>query len=160
MICQDNNLYILFSLAEERYAVPVGMVERVVRAVLITRLPAAPDWVEGIITVNGQAVPVVSLRQRFQLPCRPLQLSDRIMICRSGQRVLAFTIDQVHEVVFLPPEKREEAQGLFPHLEEFIAGTARLADDTLLIYDLDRLLSPEEVANLDSVLAEHGEMVS
>jgi purine-binding chemotaxis protein CheW len=157
MICHDNSQHILFSLDDERYAVPVGMVERVVRAVQITRLPEAPAWVEGIITVNGRIIPVVSLRQRFHLPSRPLQLSDRIMICRTVQRTLAFTIDQVHEVVSLPPEMRDEAAAIFPQLEEYIVGASRLADDTVLIYDLDRLLNPAEIASLDSVLAEQDE---
>lgn len=157
MTNHDTSQHILFSLDDERYAVPVGMVERVVRAVRTTRLPEAPAWVEGVITVNGQVVPVVSLRRRFHLPCRPPRLSDRIMICRTEQRLLAFIVDQVHEVVSLQPEVRDEAGAIFPHLDEFIVGASRLADDTVLIYDLDRLLSPGDLASLDAVLAEHGQ---
>lgn len=155
MPCPDNNQHLLFSLDRQVYAVPVGMVERVVRAVMVTRLAEAPAWLEGIITVRGRVVPVVSLRQRFQLPAKSIRLSDRIVICRSPRRLLAFLVDQVHDVVCLAADVREEAQAIFPQLDDFIVGACRLDDDTVLIYDFDKLLTPQEIDSLEAVLAPH-----
>lgn len=153
----ENYQYLLFSLDDQRFVVSVGAVERVVRAVRITPLPDAPDWLDGVITLGGRAVPVVNLRRRFRLPGKSLDLRDRIMICRTRRRVIAFVVDQAHEVVSLPPEMREEAQSIFPELENFIAGAGRLADETVLIYDFDKLLTPREYERLETALAQFGE---
>lgn len=160
MPSHENNQYLLFSLDDQRFAVSVGAVERVVRAVRITPFPDAPDWLEGLITVGGHAVPVVSLRRRFHLPCKSLDLNDRILICRTRRRIIAFAVDLAQEVVRLPPETREEAQAIFPQLEDVLAGAGRLADDTVLIYDFDKLLTPQECERLDVALAEHEEASS
>ena len=153
MSLPESSQYLLFSLDNQQYAVPVGMVERVVRAVLITRLAEAPAWLEGIITVMGQVVPVVSLRQRFHLPHRPLQLDDRLVICYSPQRLLAFLVDRVQDVVSLPRDIAEQSGEIFPHLDDFIAGAGKLSDETVLIYDFDRLLTRQQLSSLEKALA-------
>ncbi len=62
------NLYIVFTLDEQRYALHLSAVERVICVVEITPLPKAPEIVLGIINVGGQIIPVIDMRKRFRLP--------------------------------------------------------------------------------------------
>jgi len=71
---------IIFSLDEPRYALPLSLVERVVRIVEITPLPKAPDIVMGVINMHGQILPVINVRRRFNLPEREIRLEDQLIM--------------------------------------------------------------------------------
>ena len=64
------NHIVVFALDEQRYALHLLAVERVVRAVEVTALPEAPEIVLGVVNVKGRIVPVINVRRRFRLPER------------------------------------------------------------------------------------------
>ncbi len=90
---------VVFELAGQKYALQLSAVLLVVRAGEITPLPKAPPCVAGIINFQGQVVPVFSLRQRFHLPERELQLADHIIFARTARRLVALVVDAVGGVV-------------------------------------------------------------
>ena len=65
-----SNHIVVFTLDEQRYALHLLAVERVVRAVEVTALPEAPEIVLGVVNVKGRIVPVINVRRRFRLPER------------------------------------------------------------------------------------------
>src|SRR3990170_1876614 len=69
-----------FGMAQQRYALPLAAVERVVRAVEITPLPKAPPMVLGIVNIGGHIVPVFNVRSRFRLPERDMDLRDQLIL--------------------------------------------------------------------------------
>ena len=62
---------VIFTLNEQRYGIPLGVVEMVVRMVAITPLSGGPEFIDGVINVHGKIIPVLNLRCRFGLPGRP-----------------------------------------------------------------------------------------
>ena len=60
----------VFTLDRQRYALPLSVVERVVRMIEITPVPHTPDIVLGVINAQGRVIPVVDIRRRFRLPTR------------------------------------------------------------------------------------------
>jgi len=80
---------VIFTLNEQRYGIPLGVVERVVRMVEITRLPSGPEFIQGVINVQGEIMPVLNLRRRFNLVERPVELSDQLIIIRCAARSFA-----------------------------------------------------------------------
>ena len=74
------NQLVVFFLNEQKYALYLPAVERVVSAIEVTPLPQAPDNVLGIINVMGKVIPVVNIRKRFGLPEREIDLSDQFII--------------------------------------------------------------------------------
>ncbi len=76
----DSNQLVVFTLEEQRYALYLSAVERIVRIVEITPLPKALEIVFGVINVQGQVVPVVDIRKRFRLPEREMSLSDQLIM--------------------------------------------------------------------------------
>lgn len=147
----DSARLVVFTLDEQRYGLPLAVVERIVRAVEITPLPKAPPIVAGVINVQGRVVPVVSLRRRFGLLEREIDLSDQFVIARTARRWVALVVDAATGVVEVPAEKIVAAEKVLPHLE-YIAGLAKLEDNLILIHDLDAVLSLDEENALDAAL--------
>ena len=71
---------VVFTMDEQRYALQLAAVERVVRMVEVTPLPQAPQIVLGVINAQGRIIPVVDIRRRFRLPARDIRLSDHLLI--------------------------------------------------------------------------------
>lgn len=146
---------VVFLLEEQRYAVRLGVVERVVRAVAIDPLPQAPAIVSGAVNVGGRVVPVVDLRRRFRLPARAARIEDHLVIARTSRRRLAFLVDRVAEVMELPAGALVAAAQVAPQLN-YVEGVATLADGLLFVHDLDTFLSLEEAQVLDEAVAAEG----
>ena len=81
-----SNQLVVFLLNEQRYALYLPVVERVVSAVEVTPLPKAPDIVLGVINMQGKVIPVVNIRRRFGLPERQIDLSDQFIIANTTKR--------------------------------------------------------------------------
>ena len=94
--------FLLFFIEEGRYALDVTAVERIIRAVEVTFVPDAPDFVRGLINVAGELVPVIDMRRKLGLPIRDMELSDRFILINVAGRLKALLVDKVEGVVELP----------------------------------------------------------
>lgn len=142
---------VVFTLDEQRYALPLTAVERVVRVVEITLLPKAPEIVHGVINVQGRIIPVVNIRRRFRLPERELRLSDHCLIAHTTKRMVALVVDEVSGVLEPVDQAMTAAEQILPDLI-YVAGVVKLADGMVLIHDLDSFLSLEEEQTLDEAV--------
>jgi len=134
---------VVFTLDEQRYAVPLSAVERIVRMVEITRVPRTPEIVLGVINAQGWVIPVVDLRRRFRLPTRVPHLSDQLLIAHTSKRPVALVVDAVTEVVTLSEQEMVEGETILAHLD-YLTGVLKGPDGLILIHDLDSCLSLEE----------------
>jgi len=142
---------VVFYLDGQRYGLRLSTVERVVRAVEVTPLPAAPEIVLGVINVEGRIIPVVNVRRRFRLPEKETSLSDHLIIARTARRKVALVADSVSGIVDAPSAVVIDASEILPQIE-YVEGVAKLEDGMALIHDLDRFLSLEENRALDEVI--------
>jgi purine-binding chemotaxis protein CheW len=126
-------------------------VERVVRVVEVTPLPQAPDIVLGVVNVQGRVIPVVNPRRRFRLPERDIALSDQLVIAHTTRRPVALVVDAVTGVLEYSGREAVGARDIVPGME-YVEGVVKLADGLVLIHDLDRFLSLDEVTALDRAI--------
>ncbi len=82
-----------FLLDDQRYALHLDVVERVIPAVEITPLPKAPEIVLGLINIRGKIIPVLNIRRRFRLPDRETELTDHFIIANTSKRTVALPAD-------------------------------------------------------------------
>lgn len=146
-VCQ----LVVLQLDDQRYALRLDMVERVIRALEIAPLPGAPASVLGVVNIQGQIMPVYDLRIRLGRPSQPLRLSDQIVLAHTASRMVCVCVDAVAEVLSFPQEQWVEAAKLGTR-DSCVAGVAKLPDGLLLIHDLDRFLTPNEERALDQAL--------
>lgn len=146
------NDVIVFTLDGERYGLPIQVVQRVIRAVEVTPLPQSPANVLGVISIQGDIVPVLSLRRLLRLPEHALRPEDEFLIVQTGRRRLALVADAVTGVLDYAAQDLTTAEKILPGLD-FVGGVIRANDGLILIMDLDLFLSPHEERMLEDAIA-------
>lgn len=147
---------VVFRLDEQRYALPLAAVERIVRAVDVTPLPNAPLIVLGVIDVRGRVLPVLDIRRRFLLPERALSPADQFLIARTAPRAVALVVDEAQGGVERPLSGVTGSTQIVPGLEQF-QGVVQLDDGLVLIHDLEKFLSLDEVRALDQAMSQEAD---
>jgi purine-binding chemotaxis protein CheW len=148
-----SNQLVAFILGEQRYALPLATVQRVIRMVEVTALPKAPDVVLGVIDLQGDIIPVLSMRKRFGMAEPETSLSDQLIVADAGARRVALVVNSVAGVVEQATEEVTEAEKIVPGAQ-YVEGMAKLEGGILFIHDLDRFLSKKEERQLDGLLAQ------
>ncbi len=148
---KNSNQYVLFTLGEQRYALHLSTVERIVRMVEITSLPKAPEIVLGVINVQGRVVPVVNIRRRFRLPEREIDLSDQLIIANTSKRTVGLVVDEVVGVIERSEPEVIPVAKVLPTLD-YVEGVIKLENGIVLIHDIDKFLSLEEKKKLEAAL--------
>ncbi|MCG3147873.1 MAG: Chemotaxis protein CheW [Verrucomicrobiae bacterium] len=144
---------VVFALDEQRVALPLSVVERVVRAVEVTPLPIAWTIVLGAINFHGQILPVFNLRRRLRLPDREMELSDHIIIAKTARRLVALVVDAAVGVLACPEKEIVPPEAIVPGIADLVSGVVKQPNGMIFIHDLDRFLSLAETQQLEAVLA-------
>ena len=144
---------VAFILGDQQYALPLASVARVVRMVEVTPLPSAPEVVMGVIDLQGNIIPVMSMRKRFGMIEPDASLSDQLIVADAGARSVALVVNAVIGVVERRAEEVTQAEKIV-HGAQYVEGITRLQGGILFIHDLDRFLSKKEERQLDGLLAQ------
>jgi purine-binding chemotaxis protein CheW len=143
---------VVFRLEEQRYALMLGAVERIVRAVEVTPLPAAPEIVLGLVNVEGRILPVLNVRGRFGLPDKGITPTNQFLIARTARRPVVLVIDEAEGIVERSTSDTVRPAGIVPGLEQ-IQGVIKLNSGLALIYDLEKFLSLDEAGVLEEAMS-------
>ena len=146
---------VVFRLDEQRYALTLAVVERIVRAAEVTPLPKAPTIVLGVIDLEGRVLPVLDVRQRFRLPEREIGAADQFLIAQTEWewRTVVLVVDEVQGMIERSPTEIVGAAQIAPGLEQ-IQGVTKLDDGLVLIHDLEKFLSLDEARSLDEAMSQ------
>jgi purine-binding chemotaxis protein CheW len=140
---------VIFELGGEAYGVDIAIVEGIVKMQAITRMPHAPEYVEGVTNLRGSVLPVINLEKRFGIP--PLQETHdtRIMIILMGGTKVGMIVDSVSEVLMIDESMVEPAPSLVSSTKtEFITGIAKIGTRLVMLLDLVRVFSAEDPDSL------------
>lgn len=140
-----------YRLGDSRFGLPAETVLRVIRAVEVTPVPGFPSCALGVINVQGQVMPVISMRKIFGLPDKPVRLSDRFVIALAGKRSVVLVTDDVENLFEMALDTIADSNKILPSDGHF-RGVAKLPDGLLLIHDLAGLLSIDEGELIDRTL--------
>jgi len=142
----DNPLmrWVTFRLENEKYAINVMQVQKVLRATEIAPVPGAPDYVLGNINLRGNVVAVIDTRKRFGLLAKDVDEATRIVIIEADAQVVGILVDSVAEIVDLRISDIESAPNVNEDSAKFIQGVASQEGELLTIIDLNRLVTDEQ----------------
>lgn len=143
---------VVFRLDDQRYALPLEVVERIVRAAEVTPLPDAPSIVLGVLDVGGRVLPVLDVRRRFGLGERDITPEDQFLIARAGRRVVTLVVDEAQGVIERSQDEIVGSAEIMPGIEQF-PGVIRLEEGLVLIHDLEKFLSLDEARALDQAMS-------
>mgnify|MGYP003623491580 FL=1 len=148
---QDYELLqlVTFSIGEEEFGVDILKVQEIIRTMEITKVPRAQDFVEGVINLRGKVIPIIDLRRRFGLSSKKHDKHTRIIVIEINNMIVGFVVDSVSEVLRIPAGTVEPPPPVVAGVEsEYISGVGKLHDRLLILLDLDKLLSNEDLENL------------
>jgi len=134
MTNNDNQL-VIFWIAKQKYAVPVGCTNEIIRMVDITPLPQTNDYVLGIINLRGKVIPVINLHRKMGLPEQEINKDNRIIVIENEGKNMGMVVDKVDEV----SKYNEEELGLLDVEfgdNPFVKNIVKRNQDIWLILDL------------------------
>jgi purine-binding chemotaxis protein CheW len=149
----DNPMlqWVTFKLAGETYGINVMQVQEVLRYSEIAPVPGAPSYVLGIINLRGNVVTVIDTRHRFGLEPGDLTDNTRIVIIEADSHVVGMLVDSVAEVVYLRQSEIETAPNVGnDESAKFIQGVCHKNNELLILIELDKLLTDEEWADIET----------
>src|SRR5512136_2393008 len=91
-----------FRLADDIYAVDIMRIKEIIRPQKLTALPKSPAFVEGVLNLRGQVIPVIDLRKKFEMPLRDIDPNRRLLIITLAGCVMGIAVDEVTEVITIP----------------------------------------------------------
>lgn len=144
---------VTFQLGEEQYGIDIMDVKEIVRVQDIRPIPNAPSYVEGIINLRGEIIPIINLHKRFHIKKAAIGedeelLSGFVIIDIDGMK-LGMVIDKIARVVTIENEKIQAPPQMLSGIgAEYIQGVIQNEDGYLIILDIRRLFNPKELQKI------------
>jgi len=149
-IISETTQYLTFKLQEEIYAVDVANIREILDFISITKVPKSPEFMRGVINLRGSVVPVIDMKLKFGLPRTEKTVNTCIIVMEisvDGETVIIGSLaDAVQEVLELEPDQIEPAPRIGTRLNtEFIKGMGKRNDQFLMILDINKLFTFDEI---------------
>lgn len=154
-VITEATQYLTFSLGEEDFALEIAKVREVLDYTNITKVPRMPEFLRGVINLRGNVVPVTDLRLKLGMSATERTVNTCIVIVEidiDGELMdMGVLTDSVQEVLDLDQSQIEPPPRLGTKLNtEFIRGMGKRDDRFLIILDIDKVLSSDELAMVQS----------
>jgi purine-binding chemotaxis protein CheW len=149
----DAHQYLTFLLTGEMYAVGILNVKEIIEYGNLTEIPMMPAFIRGVINLRGAVVPVVDLSARFGHTQSDVGKRTCIVIVEvrqdDGRHDLGIMVDAVSEVLEIPGSDIEPPPSFGAKIRaDFIAGMGKVAGKFVILLDIQRVLSVDEMAAL------------
>ena len=139
--------FLVFSLGNEEYAIDILKAQEIRGYENVTRIASAPPFIKGVTNLRGVIVPIVDLRIKFNLDRVEYDSQTVVIVVNVSGRVVGVVVDGVSDVLSLTPEQIKPAPEYGLSLSsDYLSGLASLEDRMLVLVDIDRMLTSEEMA--------------
>ncbi len=147
----NTRQYLSFKLADEYFALDVANVREILEFTTVTRVPKTPEFMRGVINLRGSVVPVLDMRLKFGMTATERTVNTCIIVVEvvfdGDHTILGALVDSVQEVFELEPGQIEPAPRIGTQLRtEFIRGMGKREDQFIIILDIDKVFSSEELS--------------
>jgi purine-binding chemotaxis protein CheW len=133
----EERQHVIFKLAGQEFGADIAVVKEIVTMSPVTRLPAAPPYVEGVMSLRGTVIPVLSLHKRFGLPDRVDDRESRIMVLDIAGRQTGVIVDGVAEVVKIAEADITEPDAEVTGVDRrYLTGVAKVGDRLVILMDM------------------------
>ena len=148
----DDIQVVVFRVGGQEFAFNVFHVQRILRYEAPAPLPKAPQFLEGVLQVQGAVVPVIDLRKRFELKQAPQREETRTMVLEAEGLVVAVVVDAVLEVLRVAASAVTPPPSVVKGLAaEYIQGIITLGSRTVILLQTGRLVTSAERIALEAV---------
>jgi purine-binding chemotaxis protein CheW len=137
--------YVVFKLGEERFCVDISNVSGITEYREITGVPNAPVYIEGVVNLRGDIIPVVNLKKRFNITATELSEETRIVNINFSGKDIGFLVDEASQVLRITSDNIDPAPDIIKGKNgEYIAGIAKIDNQIAIVLDLEHIFNEEE----------------
>jgi len=159
----ETSQYLTFKLSDEIFALDISKVREVLDYTVITKVPQTPEFMCGVINLRGSVVPVVDMRLKFGMSKTEKSVNTCIIIVEiivdQETTILGCLADSVQEVMDLEPNQIEPAPKIGTRLKTgFIKGMGKRNENFVIILDIDKVFTGEELTQVQATHEEHAVM--
>ena len=152
---EKEGKYLTFSLAGEEYGIAILKIKEIIGMMPITPVPQTPEFFKGVINLRGKVIPVIDLRLKFGMEAADFTERTCTIVVEidgaSGTVMTGIVVDSVSEVLNITGEDIENTPAFGTDLNtDYILGMAKTAGGVKILLDIDRVLSDEEIAELET----------
>ena len=148
--------FLIFTLGNEEYGIDILKVQEIRGYDQVTRIANTPDFIKGVTNLRGVIVPIIDLRVKFAQQGVSYDENTVVIVLNFGQRVVGIVVDGVSDVLSLTAEQIRSAPEFAVTLAtEYLTGLGALGERMLILVDIEKLLSSEEMALVDNVAKSH-----
>jgi purine-binding chemotaxis protein CheW len=154
----ETRQFLVFRLGDEEYGLPIAAVEEVARVPdKIARLPNTPKFLEGVVNVRGEVIPVVDQRKRFHMAPLATTTARRLIVVRTARHIAGLIVDSVSEVLRCSVDDMDVTPDLTGEATKLVMGVVNLDAQKriVLLLDPEELLSRAEKGLLEKFSKQH-----
>ena len=145
--------FLIFTLGAEEYGIDILKVQEIRGYDQVTRIANTPAFIKGVTNLRGVIVPIIDLRVKFAQQGVSYNENTVVIVLNFGQRVVGIVVDGVSDVLSLTAEQIRPAPEFAVTLAtEYLTGLGSLGERMLILVDIEKLLSSEEMSLIDSVI--------
>lgn len=134
--------FVVFKLEDEEYGIDILRVKTIEKMSAITRVPKTPPYVKGVINLRGEVVPIIDLREKFNLKAAEESEDTRIIIIYVDDVTIGLIVDSVSEVIEIDSASIEEPPETIGNIEmSNIFGIGKLNDRIIILLDVYKILN-------------------
>lgn len=139
---------VCFNVGKEEYGIEILKVQEILKLPEVTPLPKSAEYILGVIDLRGKVIPIIDLGVRFGISEKSAQNKRAIVVDIKGKR-MGLAIDQVSHVVKLEQKDIEPPPPIVKGISgRFIIGIGKVENKFVIILDIDRIFSADELTNL------------
>ncbi|MDB5748766.1 MAG: chemotaxis protein CheW [Massilia sp.] len=143
-----------FKLGNEEYGIKIMKVQEIRGYESVTRIASAPEHVKGVVNLRGTIVPIVDMRIKFKLGEPTYDQFTVVIILNIQDRVVGMVVDSVSDVISLTADQIKPAPDMGGALDtDYLVGLGTVDERMIILVDIDRLMSSEEMGVIDSAAA-------
>jgi purine-binding chemotaxis protein CheW len=134
--------FVVFVISNEEYGLDIQIVNTIEKMIPITRVPKTPKFVKGVINLRGDIVPIMDLRERFELAISGETEETRIIIVKFEDIQMGIIVDEVKEVIHINEEQIESTTSLDKEgLMENVLGAGKVDDRVITLLNIEKLVN-------------------
>lgn len=151
----DEKQLVIFKLGEEEYGVDIMQVKEIIRTTNITKIPQVPTFVEGIISLRGEILPIIDMRKKFGLPEKERTRQTRILVINLDTMTIGGIVDEVTEVLRIPNDAITPPPPVIKGVNtEYLQGVGQINGRIIILLDMSKILTSNEIIQIEELKEE------
>ncbi len=144
---------VVFKLDKEEYGLDIMKVNGIEKYQEVVNIPNSPEYIEGMINLRGEVLPIFSLRKKFRLKDKDTDDETKIIVAYTNNLKVGFVVDAVKEILQIDEVNVEKAPPIVTGIDrKYIKSVAKVDDRMVTLIDIDLIVTDEEKLSLGEVV--------